>query len=180
LSTQRRFQLVLCIFPGCFQGIPGLFYSTNISMSLFVENSISINAAISKVWDALTKPEWTKQYMFGCETVCDWKYGSELLWKGEYEGKEMVFVKGHIVTIEPGNLLVYTTIDPHSTIDDISENYLHVTYRLTEENGQTLFTVTQGDYSTVAEGERRYKEAYNNGEGWNPILVQIKRLVENG
>jgi uncharacterized protein YndB with AHSA1/START domain len=149
-----------------------------MSTPLFVRNSISINAPASKVWDALTKPGLTKQYMFGCETVSDWLPGSELLWKGEYEGKEMVFVKGNIVAIEPGKLLVYTTIDPNSTIDDVSENYLTVTYELEEENGQTLFTVTQGDYATVAEGERRYKEAYNNGEGWNPILVQIKELVE--
>ena len=90
----------------------------------------------------------------------------------------MVFVKGTIVDIKPGKFLAYTTIDPNSTIDDISENYLTVTYDLTVEDGQTLFTVTQGDYSKVAEGERRYTEAYNNGEGWNPILVEIKKLVE--
>jgi uncharacterized protein YndB with AHSA1/START domain len=149
-----------------------------MSVPLFVQNSISINAPLVKVWDALTKPELTKQYMFGCETVSDWQPGSELLWKGEYEGKEMVFVKGHIVTITPPTLLVYTTIDPNSTIDDVSENYLRVTYQLEAGDGQTLFTVTQGDYSVVAEGERRYNEAYNNGEGWNPILVEIKKLVE--
>ena len=145
---------------------------------LFVKNSIVINASTSKVWDALVNPEQTKKYMFGCETVSDWKVGSPLLWRGEYEGKEMVFVKGTIVDIKPGKLLAYTTIDPNSTIDDISENYLTVTYDLIVENGQTLFTVTQGDYSKVAEGERRYTEAYNNGDGWNPILVQIKKLVE--
>jgi uncharacterized protein YndB with AHSA1/START domain len=151
-----------------------------MSNPLFVQNSISINASLVKVWDALTKPELTKQYMFGCETVSDWQPGSELLWKGEYEGKEIVFVKGNIVTIEPPVLLAYTTIDPNSTIDDVSENYLTVTYKLEEQNGQTLFTVTQGDYATEAEGERRYTEAYNNGEGWNPILVEIKKLVEKG
>lgn len=146
---------------------------------LIVKNSISINAPAAKVWDALTNPEQTKKYMFGCETVSDWKEGSSLLWKGEHEGKEMVFVKGNIISIEPGKFLAYTSIDPHSTIDDVSENYLTVTYSLSAENGQTVLTVTQGDYNTVAEGERRYKEAYNNGEGWNPILVEIKKLVEN-
>jgi hypothetical protein len=49
---------------------------------------------------------------------------------------------------------------------------------LTENHGETMLKVSQGDYSTVAEGERRYKESYNNGEGWNPILVQIKALCE--
>ncbi|HKR03868.1 MAG TPA: SRPBCC domain-containing protein, partial [Bacteroidia bacterium] len=61
---------------------------------------------------------------------------------------------------------------------DVPENYLTVTYSLSEKNGQTIFTVTQGNYATVADGERRYNEAYNGGEGWNPILEQIKKLVE--
>ena len=150
-----------------------------MSKGLFVKNSIVINAPASKVWDALVNPEKTKQYMFGCETVSDWKKGSELLWKGMYEGKEMVFVKGDIVEIKPEKLLIYTTIDPNSNIDDVSENYLHVTYELIPQNGSTLLKVEQGDYSTVAEGEKRFKDSSNNGEGWNPILVEIKKLVES-
>jgi len=146
--------------------------------SLFVHNSITVHAPVSVVWDALVNPEQTKKYMFGCETVSDWKVGSPLLWKGEYEGKEMVFVKGHIVDIQPNKRLVYTTIDPNSTIDDVSENYLAVTYDLSEDKGSTILNVTQGDYATVAEGERRYQEAFNGGEGWHPILVEIKKLAE--
>ncbi len=145
---------------------------------LFIKNTIKINAPTAKVWDVLTNPEMTKIYMFGCETVSDWKVGSELLWKGNYEGKEMIFVKGHIVTIEPNTKLVYSTFDPNSAIADIPENYLNVTYLLFEENGVTTFSVTQGDYNKVAEGEKRYKEGSNNGEGWNPILVEIKKLAE--
>jgi uncharacterized protein YndB with AHSA1/START domain len=147
---------------------------------LVIKNTIEILAPVSKVWDALVNPAQTKKYMFGCETASDWKKGSELLWKGEYEGNEMIFVKGTILDIQPEKFLAYTTIDPNSNIDDTSENYLTVTYELLEKDGKTTCTVTQGDYSTVAEGERRYNESYNNGEGWNPILVQIKKLVEEG
>lgn len=145
---------------------------------LIVKSIITIDAPASKVWDALVNPEKTKVYMFGCETVSDWKVGSPLLWKGNYEGQDMVFVKGDILAIEPEKLLTYTTIDPNSSIDDVSENYLQVTYLLTRENDKTVLTVTQGDYNTVANGEKRYAEAYNHGEGWNPILVEIKKLVE--
>jgi uncharacterized protein YndB with AHSA1/START domain len=146
---------------------------------LIVKNEITINAPSAVVWDALTNPEQTKKYMFGCETVSDWNLGSPLLWKGSWEGKDMVFVKGSIVGIEPGKFLAYTTIDPNNpAVADIPENYLTVTYSLSEKNGQTLLTVTQGDYSKVAEGEKRYAEAYNGGEGWNPILVEIKKLTE--
>lgn len=145
---------------------------------LLIQNTITINAPASKVWDALVNPEQTKKYMFGCETVSDWKPGSLLEWKATYEGNEMVFVTGRIVSIEPEKLLVYTVFDPNSTMENIPENYLTVTYELAETNGQTILNVTQGDYNTVAEGERRYKESYNNGEGWNPILVEISKLVE--
>jgi uncharacterized protein YndB with AHSA1/START domain len=146
---------------------------------LIIRNSITINAPAATVWDALVNPQQTKQYMFGCETVSDWKPGSELLWKGHYEGQEMVFVKGEIVEIQPDKFLKYTTIDPNSDIDDTSENYLEVTYELIPDGDQTILNVTQGDYSTVADGERRYADSYNNGEGWNPILVEIKKLVES-
>ena len=147
-------------------------------MSQFIKNSITINAPASKVWNALVNPEQTKKYMFGCEAISEWRVGSSLLWKGQHEGKEMVFVKGSVADIQPERFLAYTVIDPNSTIEDIPENYLTVTYELKSDNGKTTLTVTQGDYSTVADGERRFKESSNNGEGWNPILVEIKKLVE--
>ena len=139
-----------------------------MSTPLIVKNSIAINATPDRVWDALINPEQTKKYMFGCETVSDWKPGSALLWKGNYEGKEMVFVKGNILSIETGRFLSYSTIDPNSGIADIPENYLTVTYALTSQNGQTVLTVTQGDYATVGDGEKRYQETIDGG-GWDPI-----------
>jgi hypothetical protein len=90
----------------------------------------------------------------------------------------MVFVKGKIVEIIPEKFLSYTTIDPNSGIEDIPENYLTVTYDLKEENGQILLTATQGDYSTVGDGEKRFRETLEGG-GWQPILDEIKKLVEN-
>ena len=150
-----------------------------MSKELIITNSISIKAPAAKVWDALTNPEETKKYMFGCETVSDWRIGSPLLWRGSYEGKEMVFVKGTILGIRPNEYLVYTVIDPNNpNIPDIPENYLTVTYTLTKENDGTTLTVTQGDYATIADGDKRYKESYNDGLGWDPILVQIMALVE--
>jgi uncharacterized protein YndB with AHSA1/START domain len=145
---------------------------------LVITNTITIHSQPTNVWDMLTNPAKTKLYMFGCETVSDWQIGSELLWQAEYEGKEMVFVKGFILDLIPNKLLSYSVFDPNATMPDIPENYLTVNYELTELDNATLLTVTQGDYSKVAEGERRYKESYNGGEGWNPILGVIKQLLE--
>ncbi|MEO6904427.1 MAG: SRPBCC domain-containing protein [Bacteroidia bacterium] len=147
--------------------------------SLIVKNSIVIHANTSKVWNALVNPEQTKKYMFGCGALSDWKKESALLWKGVYENKEIIFVKGFILDIQREKLLTYSTIDPNAPIEDIPENYLTVTYHLVQESDtKTTLTVTQGDYSKVTDGEKRYKEAFNNGEGWNPILMEIKKLVK--
>jgi uncharacterized protein YndB with AHSA1/START domain len=148
-----------------------------MSKELYVNNNITINASAEKVWDLLTNPNQTKKYMFGCETVSDWKDGSPLLWKGNFNGQEMVAVKGNIIKIEPGKFLSYTTIDPNSGIEDKPENYLTVTYSLNERNGKTDLTVTQGDYSKVGNGEKRYNETVEGG-GWSPILTEIKKLAE--
>ncbi len=144
-----------------------------------VTNKISIHAAPKEVWDALVNPAKTKVYMFGCETVSDWKSGSELAWRGNYEGKDTVFVKGKVVRIEPFKELIYTVIDPFASYPDIPENYLNVTYKLEEQGEDTILTVIQDGFESAADGEKRYQDVYNKGEGWHPILVQIKALVES-
>jgi uncharacterized protein YndB with AHSA1/START domain len=150
-----------------------------MAQPLIVTNTISIHAPAAKVWDALTNPEQTKKYMFGCEALSDWQPGSSLIWKGTFNGVEMIAVKGEIISIDPGRSLVYTVIDPNNpAIPDLPENYLTITCRLTEQDGQTLLEASQGDYNTVAEGPTRYKHTVDGG-GWDPILTQIKALCES-
>ncbi|HMC85982.1 MAG TPA: SRPBCC domain-containing protein [Chitinophagaceae bacterium] len=147
---------------------------------LIVENTITIYASIDTVWDTLTNPEQTKKYMFGCETVSDWKPGSPLLWRGNYEGKEMVFVKGNVLAIQPPTLLTYTVIDPNADMPDIPDNYLNVYYKLSELDGLTTLTVSQDGFEKAADGEKRYHDVYNNGDGWQPMLAEIKKVAEAG
>ena len=145
---------------------------------LVVKNVVEINASAAKVWDVLLNPEKTKLYMFGCETVSDWKVGSPLLWEMMHEGKKMIPVKGIILESKPHSLFKYTVIDPFASYADVSENYLNVTYQLNEQGVKTTLTVMQDGFETAAEGEKRYKDVYNNGDGWNPILIQIKKIAE--
>jgi len=149
-----------------------------MSQPLIVKSSVSIHASAARVWDTLTNPQQTKKYMFGCEAISDWKPGSPLIWKGVFNGVEMVAVKGNIVSIVPNKSLVYTVIDPNNpNIPDIPENYLTVTCDLDEEGDQTLLTVSQGDYSTVAEGPARYEDTRKGG--WDSIMDRIKAVAES-
>lgn len=150
-----------------------------MSQPLFITDTITIQAPATRVWDAITNPQQTKKYMFGCEALSDWKPGSPLIWKGTFNGVEMIPVKGKVVSIDAPRSLVYTVIDPDNPkIPDLPENYLTITYKLTENGGQTVLDVSMGDYSTVAEGPARYKDTMQGG-GWNSILVQIKALCES-
>ncbi|RZM05160.1 MAG: hypothetical protein EOO88_55290 [Pedobacter sp.] len=148
-----------------------------MSTPLIVKSTIQINGTAAQVWDALVNPAQTKKYMFGCEALSDWKPGSDLLWQGEHDGQPMVFVKGRIVEIRPEEFLAYTTIDPNSGIEDIAANHLVVTYEIKKLKDAVELTATQGDYSKVGEGQKRYDETVAGG-GWMPILVEVKKLVE--
>jgi uncharacterized protein YndB with AHSA1/START domain len=144
---------------------------------MIIKNSVTIAAPASKVWDALVNPEQTKKYMFGCEPITNWQPGSSIKWIGVFDGKEIEAVTGKVLSIVKGKSLAYTTFDPNGTYPDLPENHLVVTYSLVEKGGRTEFTVTQGDYSTVAEGQKRYDDRMNEG-GWAGILEQIKGIVE--
>ncbi|MCE8425412.1 MAG: SRPBCC domain-containing protein [Candidatus Methanoperedens sp.] len=50
---------------------------------LVARASVSVNAPVDKVWEALTNPEIIKQYMFETAVISDWKEGSQIVWKGE-------------------------------------------------------------------------------------------------
>jgi uncharacterized protein YndB with AHSA1/START domain len=142
---------------------------------VYINASVEIEAPADKVWEYLTKPEYTKIYMYGCEAQSDWETGSPLLWKGTYEGKETVFVKGEIVNIIPGKVLQYSVFDPNMDIEDIPENYLTVEYELVENKYSTLLNVSQGNFASVAKGNERYNDAE---KGWNETLKKIKELIE--
>ena len=116
--------------------------------------------------------------MFGCEPITDWRPGSPILWRGATNG--IVYVKGSITKIETGQLLQYTTFNPNAADHyvDTPSNYVTVALRLSKEKGartQTRLSVTQGDFSLVADGERRHRDSERN---WKTVLAKIKELSE--
>ena len=143
-------------------------------MQAYHTADITIDAPRERVWDALTNPDMTQQYMFGCRTVSDWHEGSKLDWAGTHEGKEVTYVTGTIVTLQPHEKFVYTVIDPEARYPLTPENHLTVDITLTEVEGGTHVHVSQGDYTKVAEGEKRY----GHGNGWEGVLKGIKDLLE--
>lgn len=49
----------------------------------FVAKATStINAPAAKVWEALTKPDMIKQYLFGTKVTTDWRVGRPITYEG--------------------------------------------------------------------------------------------------
>ena len=113
--------------------------------------------------------------MDGCVVVSEWKPGDPILWIGSQD--DVTYVKGNIISLDPGKSLVYTVIDPQGKYPDVPENYLSIAYTLEGNEDETLVKVTQGDYSIVAEGAARYQDSVSQG-GWSSVLEKVKELCE--
>ena len=132
--------------------------------------STLINAPVSKVWQALVNPEIIKQYLFDTDVITDWKVGSPIIYKGEWNGKAFED-KGKILNIEPEKVLVSTHWSPLSGVPDQPENYHTVTYTLSDLGDRTEVTITQDNNAT--EDEKEHSE-----RNWNTVLDGMKKLLE--
>lgn len=144
-----------------------------MTKELLITKTITLNAAAEKVWDALTNPAKTKEYMYNCEALSDWKVGSPLIWKGAKDG--VVYVKGTIVAIEKGKRLQFTTFDPNSTMEDVPSNYITVTYGLSPEGNKTTLSIIQSTPVNATDAEKRHNES---AAGWEMVLKGVKEVAE--
>ncbi len=132
--------------------------------------STQINAPISKVWDALTRPEIIKQYFFGTDTFTDWKVGSPIKFTGEWEGKTYED-KGTILDIEKNKMIKYSYWSSMSGIEDKPENYVIVTYELSGTDNNVSLTITQENIP-----DEKTKE--HSKENWQKVMNGLKDVVE--
>ena len=133
--------------------------------------SIVIDAPRAEVWDALTNPAQIRKYFFGTEAISDWKKGSPLYFRGEWEGKKYED-KGTILENKKEELLKYNYWSSMSGIEDKPENYVIVTYGLNDVDGKTRVTITQENIPT--EEMKTHSE-----QNWNKVLGDLKNLLEN-
>lgn len=134
-----------------------------------IEVSVSINAPLSKVWQALIDPKMVKQYLFGTQLSTDWKVGSDIKWSGEWEGKKYED-KGRVIRVEKERLLEYTYFSGMSNLADVPENYKKITCKLSFNNGKTTLTIIQTNNSPQA--------LDHSEDNWKIVSDAIKKLVE--
>ena len=132
--------------------------------------TIAVQASPSRVWEALTKPELIKQYLFGTDVTTDWRVGSSITYRGVWEGKPYED-KGKILEVDPGRLLVSSYWSPLSGVPDVAENYVTVRYEITPETDGSRLTITQDNNKTQADAD-------HSSQYWKMVLDGLKKLLE--
>lgn len=133
-------------------------------------SSIIINAPIQKVWDTVTQPALVKQWQFGSDLITDWKIGSEIRFRSEWNNQ--IFEQWGIVKdIRLHEYIQYSLFAPGSGREDIPENYFTMHYNFSSENGGTKLVIIQEDNRSGA-----VQEAPQGEE--NPVLSSLKAVAE--
>jgi len=142
---------------------------------LYVEKSVDISAPASEVWEVLTNPvlskEWIKEWWPDFEILeSDWKEGSPVIWK---INNSITGAKGKVTKAQPP-----TNLEFSFQVNDPSRppHQETVIYKLNEQEGHTKLVVTVGDFGDTPEHELCYPGAEDS---WNKSLPKIKDLAEN-
>lgn len=139
---------------------------------LLVTRSILLNASPERVWEALTHPGMTRQYMYNCEVHSDWKPGSTLTWRGTYEGRP-VDHEGKILEIIPGRLIKYTGFDRLTRGDSSREGDIYITHEIIPHGNQTKLLTTLEHF----EGDETRAELA--ADQWDfEVMPKLQTLVE--
>lgn len=129
-----------------------------------------IRSTPEKVWQALTEPEFTKQFFFGMVMETDWKVGSA--WKSIGSDGE-IKDSGEVVEIDPPRRLVLIWRNEFRP-EMKEEGDSRMSYQLEQEGEMVKLTVLH----QIDKPESKLIRAVSNG--WPMILSSLKSLLETG
>jgi uncharacterized protein YndB with AHSA1/START domain len=155
---------------------------------------VYIKAAPQRIWDAITKPEWTVRYGYAAPASYDLRPGGvyqstasdDMRKYAAEQGFSMpeVVVDGEVIESDPPRKLVQTwrmTMDPTTA----AEPFTRLTYEILELQDQpgvcrlTLTHALAGAPATAAMTGGT-EEANGAGGGWAWVLSDLKSLLETG
>jgi uncharacterized protein YndB with AHSA1/START domain len=131
---------------------------------------IFIRTTPQKLWQALTEPEFTRQYWVDTWQECDWRPGSS--WKLMIpDGR--VGDSGEVLEIDPPRKLVLSWRSEFK-LELREEGYSRMTYELEQQGESVKLTVIH----EMDRPDSQLIEAV--ASGWPNILSSLKSLLETG
>lgn len=131
---------------------------------------IHINATPERLWEALTKPEFTYQYWGRKRIQSDWTPGASVKLVKEDGG---ISLEGEVLRAEPPKVLSYT-FQAHDKAGSIREEPTRVTFEIGKALGTTQLTIVHDGFEP---GSAVFLEI---SRGWQAIASSIKTLLETG
>ncbi|MEE8296024.1 MAG: SRPBCC family protein [Sphingomonadales bacterium] len=132
-----------------------------------------IDAPREKVWEALTKSEFTEKYWFKSRVTSDWQEGSDYKFHVKDEnGEDRLVLTGKIIKVDRPIELVYQFTAPWN--DAVRDENSTVQFLLEETHGMTKLSVRHYDFQ---EGSVLVGEVSG---GWPMVLSGLKTLLESG
>jgi uncharacterized protein YndB with AHSA1/START domain len=129
-----------------------------------------IRTTPEKLWQALTDPEFTRQFWVGTWQECDWKVGAS--WKMMIpDGR--VGESGEVVEIDPPRKLVLSWRNERRP-ELREEGYSRMTYTLEPQGEAVKLTVRH----EIGMPDSKFIQAVSNG--WPHLLSSLKSLLETG
>ncbi len=133
---------------------------------------VDISASPDQVWSAIIDPAKVKRYFFGSTVESDFRPGSKITWRGEYEGKPFED-RDEVIEAVPHERLRVTHFSPLAGQPDRPENYHELVFRLCHAGPATHVTFTQDNNASAAEADAA-------ADSWHTMLRGLKELVERG
>jgi len=135
-------------------------------MNLKASVTTVIHSTIDQVWEALVDPKDIAQYMMGVNVTTDWKEGSAIQWKGNWQGKD-IEEQGRVLSVREPELLKYSHRSNGATGDP--EEHI-ITIELQEAAGVTHLRLTQDNNAS----EEACAQAEKN---WTLMLDGLKMML---
>ena len=134
------------------------------------ENVYQVDIATTPelLWQAITDPDFTRQYWYGALSISDWQVGSR--WTSESDEGE-VYLDGEILDIDPPRRLVHTFHVVHEP-EAAAEAPSRIEFEITPIGDRCRLTV-------IHTGRGPATMDYTSG-GWETILGGLKELLEKG
>ena len=128
-----------------------------------------IRTTPEKLWDAITTPEFTRQYWGGLENHSDWKPGSKWEHRNPADKQDPVWVTGRVVESNRPKRLVITWADPEDLTDES-----RVTFEIQQMENIIQLTVIHGDFKAGSSMAPKIEQ------GWPKVLSSLKSYLETG
>jgi uncharacterized protein YndB with AHSA1/START domain len=139
-------------------------------MSHSTTATILIRASRNLVWRALTEPPLVKQYFFGTNLETTWAVGSDLFFRGEWQGKPYED-RGTVLAFEPERSLSYNYWSAFSGNEDKPELRQVIRFALADTPDGLRVEVHQSNSDTQ-------EHADHSAKNWQGVLAALKKFVE--